>query len=150
MAKSECIRLLTPTFRVSFPDVFVKRVFQGQGEESGRYACAALLSGFEVKDGRTVNKAPATWPENDQRKWNAIVAACDKVCIETFKKPMKDLDRGVYKLPFHRGEIKEYDGYGTGVVYFTMSAKNRRPGIVARDGVTPITQGGPDEFYAGC
>ena len=48
MAKSERIRLLTPTFRVSSPDVFVKRVFQGQGEESGRYACAALFSGFEV------------------------------------------------------------------------------------------------------
>jgi hypothetical protein len=37
MAKSERIRLLTPTFRVSVPDVFVKRVFQGQGKESGRY-----------------------------------------------------------------------------------------------------------------
>lgn len=150
MAKSERIRLLTPTFRVSCPDVFVKRVFQGQGEESGRYACAALFSGFEVSDGRTVIKAPATWSEKDQQKWNAIVAACNKVSIEAFKKPMKDLDRRVYKLPFHRGEEKEYDGYGSGVVYFTMSAKNRRPGIVAKDGITPITQGGPDEFYAGC
>jgi hypothetical protein len=63
---------------------------------------------------------------------------------------MKELDRAVYKLPFHRGEEKEYDGYGPGVVYCTMSAKNRRPGIVAKDGITPITQGGPEEFYAGC
>ena len=63
---------------------------------------------------------------------------------------MKELDRGVYQLPFHRGEEKEYEGYGPGVVYFTMSAKNRRPGIIARDGVTPITQYGPEEFYAGC
>ena len=47
MAKSERIRLLTPTFRVSFPNVFVKRVFQGQGEESGRYACAALFSALK-------------------------------------------------------------------------------------------------------
>jgi Protein of unknown function (DUF2815) len=31
-----------------------------------------------------------------------------------------------------------------------MSAKNRRPGIVAIDGSTPITQGGREEFYAGC
>jgi hypothetical protein len=150
MAKSERIRLLTPTFRVSSPDVFVKRVFEGQGEESGRYACAALFSGFEVKDGRTIIKAPASWSEKDQAKWNVIVQACNKVSIEAFKKPMKDLDRAVYKLPFHRGEEKEYDGYGPGVVYFTMSAKNRRPGIIARDGVTPITQYGPEEFYAGC
>ena len=54
MAKQERMRLLTPTFRVSCPDVFVKRVFQGQRERSGRYACAALFSGFEVKDGRTI------------------------------------------------------------------------------------------------
>lgn len=150
MAKSERVRLLTPTFRVSFPDVFVKRVFQNQGEDSGRYACAALFSGFEVKDGRTIIKAPASWSEKDQAKWTALVAACNKVSIDAFKKPMKDLDRAVYKLPFHRGEEKEYDGYGPGVVFFTMSAKNRRPQIVAKDGVTPITQGGEDEFYAGC
>jgi hypothetical protein len=30
-----------------------------------------------------------------------------------------------------------------------MSARNRRPGIIARDG-EPITQYGPEEFYAGC
>jgi hypothetical protein len=150
MAKSERVRLLTPSFRVSFPDIFVKRAFQGQGEESGRYACAALFSGFEVKDDRAIIKAPASWSDKDQAKWNAIVAACNRVSIEAFRMPMKDLDRGVYKLPFHRGEEKEYDGYGPGVVYFTMSAKNRRPGIIAKDGITPITQGGSEEFYAGC
>jgi hypothetical protein len=150
MAKSERVRLLTPPFRVSCPDVFVKRVFQGQGEESGRYACAALFSDFEVVDGRTSIKAPAAWPEKEQTKWNAIIQACNEVAIKAFKKPMRDLDRAVYKLPFHRGEEKEYEGYGPGVVYFTMSAKNRRPGIIARDGATPITQYGPEEFYAGC
>ena len=103
MAKSQRIRLLTPTFRVSFPNVFVKRGFQGQGEESGRDACAALFSGFEVKDGRTIIKARAAWPEKDQAKWNAIVAACDKVSIDAFKKPMKDLDRAVYRRRRHGG-----------------------------------------------
>jgi hypothetical protein len=147
MAKSERIRLLTPPFRVSFPDVFVKRVFQGQGEKSGRYACAALFSGFEVEDGRTIIKAPASWSEKDQAKWNALVVACNKVSIEAFKKPMQDLDRGGYKLPFHRGEEKEYEGYGAGVVYFTISAKNRRPCVIDRDGITLV---GPEEFYAGC
>ena len=103
-----------------------------------------------MKDGRTIIRAPSSWSEKDQAKWNAIVAACNKVAIDSFKKPMKDLDRAVYKLPFHRGEEKQYDGYGPGVVFFTMSAKNRRPGIVDKDGITPITQGGPVEFYAGC
>jgi Protein of unknown function (DUF2815) len=150
MAKSERIRLLTPPFRVSFPDVFAKRVFEGQSEDSGRYSCVALFSGFLVNNGRTVISVPAEWSGKDQLKWKAIVQACNKVAVDAFKKPMKELDRAVFKLPFHRGEEKEYDGYGPGVVYFTMSAKNRRPGIVAKDGITPITQGGEDEFYAGC
>ena len=77
-AKSERVRLLTPMFRVSFPDVFVKRVFQGQGEDSGRYACAALFSGFEVKDNRTIIKVPATWTPKDQEKWKALIAAKHK------------------------------------------------------------------------
>jgi hypothetical protein len=149
MAKSERIRLLTPTFRVDAPDVFVKRVFQGDGRRSELYACTALFSGFEVKDGRTIIKAPASWSEKDQAKWHALVAACDEVSVEAFKRPMKDLDPAVYKLPFHRGEEKEYDGYCAGVVYFTMSAR-RRPGIIAKDGITPITQAGSEEFYAGC
>ena len=147
MAKTERVRLLTPMFRASFPDVFQKRVFQGQGEESGRYACAALFAGFEVKDGRTIIKVPAAWSPKDQEKWKALIAACNKVSIETFKKPMSELDRSVYKLPFHRGEEKEYAGYGPGVVYVTMSAKNIKPTVVGRDLTTPLTQ---EEFYAGC
>ena len=147
MAKTERVRLLTPMFRASFPDVFQKRVFQGQGEESGRYACAALFAGFEVKDGKTIIKVPAAWSPKDQEKWKALIAACNKVSVETFKKPMSELDRSVYKLPFHRGEEKEYAGYGPGVVYVTMSAKNIKPTVVGRDLTTPLTQ---EEFYAGC
>ena len=147
MAKTERVRLLTPIFRASFPDVFQKRVFQGQGEESGRYACAALFSGFTVKDGRTVIKVPDAWPPKDQEKWKKLIAECNRVSMKAFKKPMSELDRAVYKLPFHRGEEKEYAGYGPGVVYVTMSAKNIKPTVVGRDLTTPL---GPEEFYAGC
>ncbi len=56
----------------------------------------------------------------DQAKWNAIIQACNEIAIKAFKKPMRDLDPAVYKLPFHCGEEKEYAGYGRGVVYFTM------------------------------
>lgn len=144
MAKLERVRLLTPAFRVSFPTVFVR------GKQSGRYSCVALFSGFEAKDGRTIIRTPATWSERDQAKWNALIAACNKVSIEAFKRPMSDLDRNEYCLPFHSGEERDYDGYGPGVVYLNMSAKNRRPGIVAKDGITPITEFGENEFYAGC
>jgi hypothetical protein len=149
MAKSERIRLITPMFRVIAPDVFVKRVFQGRSGDSERYACTALFSGFEVINGRTSMKASATWPEKDQAKWSAIIQTCNEVAIEAFKKPMRELDRAVYELPFHRGEEKEEEEYGPGVVYFTMSGK-RRPGIIAREGAMEITQYGSEEFYAGC
>ena len=148
MAKTERVRLITPRFRVSFPDVFAKRVFQGQGEESGRYACAALFSGFTVANNATVIKVPDAWTEGEKEKWKKLLAECNRVSLEAFKKPMKDLDRGVYKLPFHRGEEKEYAGYGPGVVYCTMSAKNFKPTVVdVRDLSAQI---GSEEFYAGC
>jgi len=145
--KKERVRLLTPTFRASFTDVFQKRAFQGQSEENARYACTALFSGFKVEGGRTLIVVPTAWPEKDQAKWKAILAECNRVSIEAFKKPMKDLDRAVYKIPFHRGEEKEYPGYGPGIVYFTMSAKNVKPQIVGRDMETPLTA---EEFYPGC
>ncbi len=148
--KQPRVRLITPPFRASFPNVFEKRAFEGQGEDSARYACGALFQGFEVINGVTSFKAPADWAEKDRLKWNALIKACNDVAVAAFKRPMKELMQiGGYKLPFHRGEEKEYDGYGPGVVYFTMSAKNRRPQIIAKDG-SPITQSSVDEFYAGC
>ena len=147
MAKTERVWFLTPMFRVSFPDVFQKRVFQNQGEESGRYACSALFSGFDTKDGRTIIRVPAAWSPKDQEKWKALIAACNKVSLEAFKKPMAELDRAIFKLPFHRGEEKQYAGYGPGVVYVTMSAKNIKPAVVGRDTTAQLT---PEEFYAGC
>jgi hypothetical protein len=147
MAKTQRVRLLTPVFRASFPDVFQKRVFQGQGEESGRYACAGLFAGFEIAGGRTVIRVPGVWSPKDQEKWKALIAECNRVAVEKFKKPMSELDRAVYKLPFHRGEEKEYQGYGPGIVYVTMSAKNIKPTVVGRDLTTPL---GPEDFYAGC
>lgn len=125
--------ILTPKFRVAFPQVAEMKVFQpGQ---KGRYSCVALFT-------------PSEFSEKDKQKWQALIAACNKVSLENFKKPMKELDRSVYKTPFHKGEEKEqYAGFGAGVIFFTMSAYTRRPGIVGIDGVTPLD---PGELYPGC
>ena len=151
MATSKPVRkrLITPKFRVSFPDVFVKKAFQGQPEENARFACAALFPGWPVNEkGSTAMSAnaPESWTPKDRELWKAIVGECNAVALETFKKPMKDLDRGVYKLPFHRGEEKTYQGYGLGVVYFTMSAKNQKPSVTDWNG-NALTA---DTFYPGC
>ena len=139
--------LLTPPFRVASPAVFAKcAVFEGAPEV---YACTALFAGFDVVDGVTSLRTPSSWSEKDKAKWNAIVATCNEIAFVAFKKPMRELDRAVYTLPFHRGEEQDRDGYGPGVIYFTMSTK-RRPSIIARDGLTPVTAYGSDPFYAGC
>lgn len=124
--------LLTPRFRVAFPQVAELKVFQpGQ---KGRYSCVALFT-------------PAEFTEKDKAKWAALLAACNKVAVETFKKPYKELDRSVYKLPFHRGEEKQqYAGFGPGVVFCTMSAYTRKPGLVDVT-QTPIDAG---DLYPGC
>lgn len=124
--------LLTPRFRVAFPQVNEPKVF-APGQK-GRYSCVALFT-------------PAEFTEKDKAKWQALIAACNKVSIETFKKPMKDLDRSVYKTPFHKGEEKEqYAGFGPGVIFFTMSAYNRKPGIIDLSGAAVD----PSDFYPGC
>lgn len=125
--------LLTPKFRVAFPQIAEMKVFQpGQ---KGRYSCVALFT-------------PSEFNDKDKVKWQALIASCNAVSQETFKKPMKELDRAVYKTPFHKGEEKsQYAGFGPGVIFFTMSAYTRRPGIVAVDGITPLD---PAEFYPGC
>lgn len=128
--------LITPKFRVSFPEVWQKRAFQ-EGQ-TGRYSVTALFT-------------PSEFSEADKLKWQALLAACNKVSLEIWKKPYNDVKKdGSYTVPFHKGEEKTYAGYGPGVIFCTLSAYTRRPTIVARDGVTQLVEGGPDEFYAGC
>ena len=142
------VRLKTPKFRVSFPNVFEKQVFEGQDASTGRYSCCALFSGFEVVNGVTSFRVPAAWPQREKEFWKALIDACNKVSIEAFKKPMAEIVKMGMRIPFRRGEEKEFDGYGPGVVFFNMSAKNRAPGVVGKDG--PIRKDSEDEFYAGC
>src|ERR1700722_15539102 len=112
--------LLTPKFRVSFPEVWEKRSFQ-EGQ-AGRYSCVALFQ-------------PSEFTEKDKIKWAAILAACTALCKEHAKKPtMKEAKEIGWKVPFHKGEEKPYSGYGPGIVYFTMSAYTSRPGILDRSG----------------
>lgn len=141
--------LLTPRFRVSFPQVFEKKAFQ-EGQ-TARYSLVGLFQGFGVVDGTTdFKKLPKEWSPKERDRWNAIMAACDKASTEKFKKSIDKMAlASTFKFPLHRGEEKEYGGYGPGVVFFTMGSTKRKPGIVNKDG-QPITQDGDEEFYAGC
>ena len=125
--------LLTPTFRVVFPQLVEPKVF-APGQK-GRYSCVALFT-------------PAKFNDKEMATWRALIAECNRVSIEAFKTSMHELDRSVYTLPFHNGEEKEqYAGFNPRVIFCTMSAYTRRPGIIAANGVTPVD---PLDFYGGC
>lgn len=130
-AASKSSRLLTPRFRVSFPSVYEK---QSYNNGTPRYSLTALFY-------------PKSFTDKEKAKWQALLAALNKVSVESFKKPMKELDRGVYKLPFHKGDEKEYQGYGDPEMRFcTLANSKRRPEILNANG-EPVSE---EDFYAGC
>jgi hypothetical protein len=128
-------RLLTPKFRVSFPQVFEKASYNNG---TPRYSLTGLFF-------------PKTFTEADKAKWDAIKKKLGEVCVEFFKKDIKTMkeDRS-FKIPFHKGNEKDYQGYGDpDMVFFSMANSKRRPQIVDVNG-NPITSENSEEFYAGC
>lgn len=136
MAQVEATKkLLTPKFRVSFPQVWHKKAFK-EGD-AGRYSLTGL---FE----------PATFSDNDKVKWQALLAACNVVAQKEWKKTYKAAkEDGGYTLPFHKGDEQNKWGRGPGIIFCTMAAVIRRPGIIDRNG-NSLTEDGDDEFYSGC
>lgn len=128
-------RLLTPPFRVSFPQVFEKSSYNNG---TLRYSLTGLFY-------------PADFTDADKLKWQAIKVKLTEVCKEFFKKDFKVMkeDRS-FKIPFHKGDEKDYQGYGDpAMVFFSMANSKRRPQIVNVKG-DPITSENAEEFYAGC
>jgi Protein of unknown function (DUF2815) len=128
-------RLKTPRFRVSFPQVFEKASYNNG---TPRYAVTGLFY-------------PLQFTEAEKAQWQAIKAKLGEVCLEFFKKDIKTMkaDR-TFKIPFHKGDEKDYQGYGDpNMVYFTMANSKRKPGILDIKG-NPITADNSEEFYAGC
>jgi hypothetical protein len=132
---SKGTRLTTPRFRVSFPSVFEKSSYNNG---TLRFSLTGLFF-------------PKTFTEKEKAQWEAIKVRLNEVCVEFFKKPLKVMkeDRQ-FKIPFHRGSEKTYEGYGDpDMVFFSMSNSKRRPQIVNLKGEA-ITSENAEEFYAGC
>lgn len=129
-------RLITPPFRVSFPSVFERSSFNNGAL---RFSLTGLFF-------------PELFTDKDKAKMQAIVAALNGVAVEKFKKTYKELKTmtGTYKLPFHNGAEKTYEGYGDPkMIYCSMANSKRRPQIIDINGdvIGPENQ---DRFYAGC
>jgi hypothetical protein len=128
-------RLLTPKFRVSFPQVWEKSSYNNG---TLRYSVVGLFY-------------PKTFTELDKLKWQAIRSKLGEVCLEFFKKDIKTCkENREFKIPFHKGSEKTYQGYGDpDMVYFSMANSKRRPQILDLKG-QPITAENSEDFYAGC
>ena len=128
-------RLLTPKFRVSFPQVFEKASYNNG---TPRFSLVGLFY-------------PKQFTDADKLKWDAIKKKLGEVCVEFFKKDIKAMkeDRS-FKIPFHKGNEKDYQGYGDpDMVFFSMANSKRRPQILDING-NAITSENAEEFYAGC
>ena len=113
-------KVTTPEFRVSFPDVFRAKAFQGGEPKFGLsmiFDKKADLSALKVAAKRAV-----------EEKWG------------------KKIPAGL-KNPFRDGAEKEHlDGYGEGTVFVNATTK-QRPGLVNVSLQAIVDE---QEFYAGC
>lgn len=130
-------KIMTPEFRVSFPQVFVAK----KVNETDKVAKFSVQMLFRT----AANPAkPETAREAivDLKPLSAVVVAYVAELFGPDKTKWPKL-----KMPWRKGEEKDYDGYGPGILFFGASSMNR-PGLVYSDGKTVITN--EADFYAGC
>lgn len=124
------VKLLTPPFRVSFPNVFEASSYDGG---TPKFSVCAVWE-------------PAKFTPKDKALWKAMHDLADQVSMDKFKKKLDQLPAN-FKKPFRDGEEKaDLVGFGAGKVFSNLSSR-LRPGIIDLDR-TPITD--PEDFYPGC
>ena len=122
-------KLYTPKFRLSFPQLFEPKGFQG-GKE--KYSAVMLF------DMDAINKDP-----KEKAKFKAMKEAMKESATQKWP---KGLPKGL-KNPFRKGEEKEdIDGYGEGIVFVRASTEHQ-PGVVDDKGFDIMKA---SEVYAGC
>lgn len=132
-------KVITPVFRVSFPHVFAAQTFKDKATGAQSEPKFGVTAVFDVK---YIEANP-----REKVRWNGMMALANEAALEFFKKPLDKLPAN-FKKPVRDGEEKEeLAGFGPGLKFCSITSK-MRPGIVAADGVTPVTDA--DAFYPGC
>lgn len=116
-------KVMTPKFRVSFPDVFVARAME-QGQEP-KFAITMLFA----KDADL----------------SALKAAAQQAVIDKWGADPKKWPANL-KSPFRDQGDMEYEGYEKGCIFVRATSK-QKPGVVGLDAKTPLE---PADFYPGC
>lgn len=122
-------RVITPEFRVSYPSVFEKTAYEDGTPE---YSVTALFSKkIDISALKSAAKAAVA------EKWGDEIKTWPKKKKESFRWPWRDGDADKPDNP-------EYEG----MYFIKFSSKKAKPGIVAPNGRTIITD--EEDFYAGC
>jgi hypothetical protein len=136
--KKEIKRFTTPVFRVSFPHLFeATKASDADKDAKPKFSLSAIWT-------------PGKFSDKDKALWAAIGKELNRVALEAFKKPWKDLPDNI-KRGLRDGAAKEgLDGYGEGTKFANLTTYNR-PGVVnlAKEPIGP-EHGNADEIYPGC
>ncbi len=124
-------KIVTPPFRVSFPQVFTPKSFQEGADPK--------FSVMAVWD-------PSDFGSAEEAQWAAFLEAIDAASVKKHGKPIADLPAS-FRRPFRDGKEKEHlGGFEEGMLFATLSTKVR-PGVIDRN-MQPIIEA--SDFYAGC
>lgn len=124
------VKLVTPVFRASFPNLFVPKAMQ-EGQVP-KYSVSAV---FE----------PEKFNAADKKRWEAILALLDATSMEKFKKAVAELPANFKRAIRDGSEKADLEGYGEGKVFANLSSK-LKPGVVDAEGIDMA----PDDIYPGC
>jgi hypothetical protein len=112
-------KVLTPTFRVAFPNIFEARAY---GDSKPKFSVTMLFNLEEI----------AKDPEQ-QKRWDALIASVDAAAIKKFGSVP-----AVYRKPFKKGDDSRnnetgaiYNGF-EGMVVLNASSTTR-PGLVDQE-----------------
>jgi len=136
--KIERKKLITPVFRLSFPNLFEARKASDDPNAKPKFGCSAIWT-------------PAKFTPKEKEQWRTILAELDKEARRVFNKPFKELPDNV-RRGIRDGAGKDgLEGYGEGTRFANLTTKNR-PGVVDKDGQTDIApeEGNADLIYPGC
>lgn len=129
--KKETIKVLTPKFRVSFPNVFTPKAIQ-EGQEP--FYSVQMLFPKEFDN------------EADAEQFKQMRRAVQKAIVNKWGKDKAKWPANM-RLPFRDGTEKEgFDGYGPDVIFVNAKSK-MKPGIVDQRRKDIENE---DDFYAGC
>ncbi|MFL9499189.1 ssDNA-binding protein [Rhodopseudomonas palustris] len=131
------VRLYTPVFRLSFPNLFVPKASEDYPDAEPKYGLSAIWT-------------PSEFTDREKKLWRAILAELDTVALAAFGRHWKELPDNI-KRGLRDGAGKDSPGYGPGTRFANITTKFA-PGVVDKDGETDISKedGNTHLIYPGC